>query len=113
MTASVTSPTATTTSAPVSSSSSVISIDIAQVTNTSTQTIVGRQLMALGDSLDFNQTARLIRRPATGSEPGLVVNLAPLNPDMTTTHELLFMMLMELKSLNQNLNGMTADNIPS
>jgi hypothetical protein len=113
MSASVTSPTATTTSAPVSSSSSVISLDIAQVTNTSTQTIVGRQVTALGDSVDYNQTARLIRRPATGSEPGLVTNLAPNNPDLMTITEVLFMVLLELKSLNQNLNGVTADNIPS
>ena len=113
MTASITSPTSTTTTAPVSSSSTTVSIDLASVFNTVTQATVARQVQTIGDPQDYNQIARVTRRPLTGSEPALAVALAPNSTDLNAIMDLLGLILIELKSLNSTLNGITTDSVPT
>lgn len=113
MTAAATPTSVAQTTAPVSASTSVVNIELAQVYNSVLAATTSRQVMALGDPSNGNAIAKVVTSPLSGSEPALAVALAPNSADMMSIKDTLMMILIELKSLNQNLNGVTADNVPT
>jgi hypothetical protein len=95
--------------APVSASASTVNIDLALLTSPALNLTVARQIMAIGDPDNPSLVADVVNHPCSGSEAALVTTLAPGSPDLRTIHDLLTLILMELRIHTATRIGTSSD----